>query len=124
MACGKRRRLGSVAGSRWLCWSRLVMVPWLVRAIATRTFESFYELESFYVGSGSGKYWKPVRRCTGWDEPSWEWPSREDCTTADACWANEYGPIVSTRIVMTVRRAVGWAFEWRRRKSATRCDED
>lgn len=122
-ASSKWRRLRSIGGSRWLCWLRLVMMPWLVRALTTRTFESLHDVEHFYIGGGCGKYRKSVRRCTGWDETSWEWPSGEDRTTTDACWATEDGPVMSTRTVW-VRRAVRRTFEWRRRKSTTRCDED
>ena len=122
-ACSKWWRLRSIAGSRWLRRHWLVRVPWLARALAARTFESLHDVEHFYIGGGCGKYRKSVRRCTGWDETSWEWPSGEDRTTTDACWATEDGPVMSTRTVW-VRRAVRRTFEWRRRKSTTRCDED
>jgi hypothetical protein len=120
----KRRRVRTIAGSRWLCWPRLVMVPWLVRALATRSFKSLFDVELFYIEGGRGKDRKSVRCCTGWDEACWESSCREDGATADACWASEDGPIVRARAVRAVGRAVRWTFEWRRGKSAAGGDED
>jgi hypothetical protein len=113
----------STSGSRWLCRLGLVVMPWLVRAFAARTFESLFKGELFYVVGGRRKYRETNRRCAGWQETSWERSSREDGTTADACWATEGGSIVSTRTVRAVR-AVRWTFERRRRQSAARCDKD
>lgn len=121
---GKWWRLRSTAGSGWLCRPGLVVVPWLVRALAARTFESFDDVELFCVGGGRRKYGESVRGCAGWNETSWEWSSREDRASANACWAAEDRPGVTVRTMRVVRRAVRWTFEWRRRKSATGCDED
>ena len=124
MASSKGRNLRSIAGLRWPCWLGLVMVPWLIWALAARTFESLHDIKLLHVGSGRRKHRKAIRRCSGWNETSWKWSSREAWTTADACWATEDGPIVSTRTVRVVRRAaVRRTLEWRRRKSTTRCDE-
>jgi len=122
-ASSKGRRVRTIAGSGWLCWSRLVMVPWLVRALATRAFESLLDVGLFYIEGGLRKYRKTVCRCTGWDEASWESSCRKDGATADACWASEDGPVV-IRTVRTVGRALRWAFERRRRKGATSCNEE
>ena len=118
-----RRRLRSIAGSRWFCWPGLVMVPWLVRALAARTFESFYNVEVFCLGGGRRKYGESIRCCSGWNETSWERSSGEDWTTADACRATEYRPIMSTRTMRVLRRATRRTFGWGRRKSTAGCDE-
>ena len=115
-ASSEGRRLGSISWSRWFCWPGLVVMPWLVRTFTTRAFESLFEGEVFCVGGGCRKHGKSVRCCAGWNETGRERSSREDRTTADACWATEdRRPIV---------RTMRWPLEWRRRKGAAGCDKD
>lgn len=98
-------------------------MPWLVRALAARTFESFCDVELVYIGGGRRKHRESIRRCTGWNKPGGERSSGEDWTAADACWATEDGSVVNSRTGRVVRRAVRRTFEWWRRKSSTRRDE-
>jgi len=109
-----------IGGSRWLRWSGLVVMPWLIRALAARTFEAPFVDERFYVVGGRRKYRKSNRCGAGWDETSREGSCREDGTAADVCRTTEDGSFVRTRTV----RAVRWPFVWWRGQSTARCDED